>query len=33
MRLVPSLLGMIVLLTGALLIPFLRLRRYQVATS
>ncbi len=33
LRLVPSLLGMIVLLTGALLIPFLRLRRYQVATS
>ena len=33
MRLVPSLLGTIVLLTGALLIPFLRLRRYQVATS
>ncbi|MDE0454629.1 MAG: ABC transporter permease subunit [Gammaproteobacteria bacterium] len=33
MRLVPSLLGMLVLLTGAILIPFLRLRRYQVATS
>ena len=33
MRLVPSLSGMLVLLTGAILIPFLRLRRYQVATS
>ena len=33
MRLLPSLLGMLVLLTGALLIPFLALRRYQVATS
>ena len=33
MRLAPSLLGILVLLTGAILIPFLRLRRYQVATS
>ena len=33
MRLLPSLLGMLVLLTGAILIPFLGLRRYQVATS
>ena len=32
-RLAPSLLGMLLLLTGAILIPFLRLRRYQVATS
>ena len=33
LRLVPSFLGMLTLLTGAILIPFLRLRRYQVATS
>ena len=33
MRLLPSLLGMLVLLTGALLIPFLALRRYQVASA
>ena len=32
-RLAPSLLGMFVLLGGIILIPFLRLRRYQVATS
>ena len=32
-RLAPSLLGMLVLLTGVILVPFLSLRRYQVATS